>query len=752
MKYAEVLAPLPLDNTFTYIIPEAMQDVVRPYCTVVASFGKNRFFTGLIVEIHDKKPEQSYEIKELTALLDVKPAARASQLTLWKWISSYYMCSTGDVYKAALPSGLMADSKTLKLSYKPKTATYIRTAFNTDKAVNEAFTLLKGAKQQERLLNCFLEQTGGDLDKSVLKSSLLEYSGASAAILNGLLKRGILVAEERNVSRILSPENYQTSLNILTDIQQKAYNDIRHSFENKNITLLHGVASSGKTEIYIRLIADILSAGKQALYLLPEMAITTQITERLRRAFGNRLIVYHSGYSDNERAEVWNYLLETEDPVVVLGMRSAVFLPFARLGLVVVDEEQEPSYKQQDPAPRYHARNVAMMLAQQHGAKTLLGSAAPSLESYLWAVQGKYGFVKLDSRYGEGALPRIEIADVRDLKYKRRMKDTLFSPLLREMMTNALSCGEQVILFQNRRGFAPFVACRNCGETPHCVNCDVSLTWHKQLNRLVCHYCGYTIPLQSACSKCGSLDMQMQGFGTEKIEEEVAALFPGVAIARLDMDSAHTKNDYSRILSDFASGKTQVLIGTQMITKGLDFAGVSVVGILNADVMINIPDFRAYERAFQMMLQVSGRAGRRTGKGFVVLQTSQADNQLLQFVKNLDYRGMAEMQLQERHTFHYPPYNRLIVIILRCAEENILDRLACLYSEKLRKRLSEGVSDPVSPPVTRVKALFVRRIMLKIDYSLTVAAMRNILAEVHSEMQQEKGFRKIILHYDVDPQ
>ncbi|MDR2913516.1 MAG: primosomal protein N' [Tannerella sp.] len=851
MKYAEVILPLPLANTYTYSIPEAMVHLIGIYCRVVVPFGKKHYYTGVVTEIHDESPEQGYEVKEIFVLLDEKPVIKKTQLSFWQWISFYYLCSLGEVCRAALPAGLKIESETvvsvnseyeadkplknneqrildvlslssglsvselekntglrnvfpvinallstgaveisetLKRGFKPKTETYVNLADNirTEADLHNTLTLLKRAKQQEKLFFNYLEISGivtlfnreEDSDagngpdvslgsgeysdknyrlnevkaKAISKKKLLERSGINTPVLNGLIQRGILVAEEKTVSRIESADVDVQNAVILTEAQQKTTKEIKKSFETKDITLLHGVTSSGKTEIYIELIHEILSKGMQVLYLLPEIAISTQITERLRKIFGKKLLVYNSGISDNEKVEIWNCLLRSDEPMVVLGIRSSVFLPFSRLGLVIVDEEQESSYKQQDPAPRYHARNAAMMLAFQHRAKTLLGSATPSLESYLWAKNGKYGFVTLDSRYGGSLLPKVELVNTRELRRKKRMKDTLFSPLLKESIDEALFRNEQVILFQNRRGFAPFIICQNCGEIPHCVNCDVSLTYHKQIHRLVCHYCNYSISLPPRCPSCGSAELKMQGFGTEKIEEEVALLFPSVKAARLDMDTARTRSAYRRILSDFEEGKTQILIGTQMVSKGLDFANVSVVGVLNADGMMNIPDFRAYERAFQLMLQVSGRAGRREKQGLVVIQTSQSDNPLLQMVQRFDYEGMAQTQLKERYDFHYPPYTRLILIVLRSKNEEVLDKIAEAYSGKLKARLGDSVSGPVYPPVTRVQTLFVRRIMLKMDISLSVPDTRRVLEEVRAEMQQIPLFRQIILHYDVDPQ
>ena len=826
MKYAQVILPLPLANTFTYSIPEAMAFLISRYCRVIVPFGKKHYYTGVVTDIHDRCPGQDYEVKEIFVLLDEKPVIRDMQLSFWQWISSYYLCSLGEVYRAALPSGLKIESETivsinpdyeadtplkpnlqkvldiltlssglsvsdiekntgiknlfpvinnllsigaieanesLKRSFKPKTETYICLAdsIQTENDLQDILASLKNAKQQEKLLLDYIDLCGIGWDlgqneikaKAVMKKLLLEHSCVAGAVLNVLIKRGIFKTEEKIVSRIT---NYQdTEINIttiLTEPQQNAYEEVKKTFETKDITLLHGVTSSGKTEIYMRMISDALSKGFQVLYLLPEFAVSTQITERLRTVFGKKLLVYNSGISDNERVEIWNRLLSSDEPVVVLGIRVSVFLPFGRLGLVVVDEEQDPSYKQQDPAPRYHTRNAAMVLANKYGAKTLLGSAAPSLESYVWAKNGKYGYVTLNSRYGGSLLPRIEIADVKALRRKRLMVNTLFSPLLKEKINEALEHNEQVILFQNRRGFAPQIVCQDCGEAPHCENCDVSLTYHKNLHRMVCHYCNFSIPLLTKCPACGSSILKMQGFGTEKIEEEVKILFPSAKIDRLDIDTARTRNAFRRILSDFEDGKTQILIGTQMVTKGLDFANVSVVGILSVDGMMNIPDFRADERAFQMLYQVSGRAGRRDKQGLVVLQTSNPDNPLFKLLRNFDYEGMARPQLKERHDFRYPPYTRLIMIILRSSNEEVLDKLAEQYSENLRSHFGNSVSGPVYPPVTRVQTLFVRKIMLKIEVTLSISLVREKLETVRNEMLKNPLLRQVIMHYDVDPQ
>ena len=815
MRYAEVLLPLPPANTFTYRIPEAMSHFIDVYCRVVAPFGNKHYYTGIVTEIHDRCPEQNYEVKELYALLDAKPVIKESQLTFWQWISSYYICTLGEVCRAALPTGLKIESETavtinpdyeadysfrpneqklldalsgfpaltvaelekktgmkhvfpvvnsllatgavqisetLKKGFKPKTETYLRLAghIRSEEELQLILDDLNRAKQQLKLFSDFLILSGNHSDVS--KKQLLTFSGVKEAVLKGLVKRGLLVTIEKIVSRIDLPETVIQKDTVLTPSQQKAYEEIIKSYETYDITLLHGVTSSGKTEIYIRLIQKMISQGLQTLYLIPEIALSTKIAERLRKVFGSKLYVYNSGISDNGRVEIWNHLLQSEEPVVVLGVRSSVFLPFTRLGLVIVDEEQDVSYKQQDPAPRYHARNAAMMLAHQHGAKTLLGSSVPSLESYLWAKKRKYGYVLLEKRYGGNLAPIIEVVNVNELRRKKRMKNTIFSPLLKEKIDEALSAGEQVLLFQNRRGFATVVACEHCEKIPHCVNCDVSLTYHKQFHRLVCHYCGYAIPLPLRCPSCGSEELKMQGFGTEKIEEEVALLFPTAKVARLDFDTARTESAYRRILTDFEEGKTQILIGTRMVSKGIDFANVRVVGILNADAMMNIPDFRAYERTYQLIMQVSESAVRSDTCGFVIIQTSQAENALLQMVSRLDYHSMAKTQLEERHQFLYPPYTRLIMLVLRSRDEQALDEIAEIYAQQLSVRFGSGVSGPVHPPVTRIQTLFIRKIMIKTELSIPVSNTRKALEEVKVEMQKHPRFNRIIIHYDVDPQ
>lgn len=819
MKYADVILPLPLENSYTYSIPSDLEEMVTPGCRVIVHFGKKRYYTAIVMEVHERCDNSQYEIKEIYALLDATPILRRPQLRFWRWIASYYLCKLGDVYKAALPSGLKLESETavtyneeyeadvplrrneqavldafagalkqtvselerktglrnvlpvvaslmakgavevneeLKRGFAPKKQTFIRLSetYKDEEKLQTVFDGFRRAKKQEHLLLCFLELSHAlnpVLARELSKKELLESSGCSSAILDGVLKRGVLESYEKEVGRLQVPICRLQSLNPLSAAQEKAYGEIHEIFRVKEVCLLHGVTSSGKTEIYVRLIDEVLRMRRQVLYLLPEIAITTQITERLAKLFGDKLLVYHSKFSDNDRVEVWNRLLHTDEPMLILGVRSSLFLPFKDLGLIIVDEEHENTYKQQDPTPRYHARNAALVLASMHGAKTLLGSATPSIDSYFNALIGKYGLVELTTRYGDQLMPEILSVDVKELRRKKQMKDTLFSPLLVEKMRQSLDREEQIILFQNRRGFAPLIECKQCGWVPHCVNCDVSLTYHKFHNELVCHYCGYKILLPSVCPECHSNELRTMGFGTEKVEEEIALLFPQVKVGRLDMDTARTRTAYERIIDDFEKGKTRILIGTQMLSKGLDFGNVSVVGILNADSLMNYPDFRAHERAFQLMVQVSGRAGRRNKQGTVILQTSQPDLPLIQMVKRFDYKEMVRLQLTERRMFRYPPYYRLIVIVLRSRNDSILQELSVLYAEGLRRRLGERVLGPVTPPIMRIQTFHIRKIVLKIELAAAITPVREILDDVYVEMQRYLPFKQLVVHYDVDP-
>ena len=753
MKYAEVILPLPLENTYFYSIPEEMIPYIKAKVRVTVPFGQKRYYTAIVKDIHECAPDPLYAYKEVFAVLDKSPVIHPRQMQFWEWMASYYLCKIGDVYKAAVPTGLLSNESDKK--FVPRKESFIRLSevCRNEEVLNAVLKSLKRAKQQEQLLLYFVDLAKpfqSEWSREVSKKELLRESKIHTSVLDGLIKRGILESYEREISRIQQYTGDCQAPNTLTEAQQTALTGIQSAFRTKAVCLLHGVSLCGKTEIYIHLISDTLRQGSHVLYLLPEIAVTARMTERLVSVFGDRLLVYHSGFSDNERVEVWNRLLNAKEPFVVLGVRSSLFLPFANLGLVIVDQEHDYSYRQQDRAPRYHARNATIMLAYMYGAKTLLGSLAPSLESYYHAGSGKYGLVTLTTRYGETREPLTRLADVKELKRKKIMKDTLFSPILKEKMEDALKRDEQIILFQNRRGFAAMMECKSCGYVVRCVNCDVSLSYHKHSSRLVCHYCGYSVSLHSRCPACGGNDIKLAGFGTEKVEEEIETLFPGIKMNRLDYDTARTRGAYKHILAGFEQGKTKVLIGTQMLAKGLECAQVGVAGILNADSLMNVPDFRAHERAFQLMMQVIALTGRNNKQGIAVIQTSQPEHSLIQAVQAFDYQRMAIDQLNERKTFRYPPYFRLIVLVLRGPNEQMLEQIATHYAETLFEELGKRVLPPFTPPVNRVQTLYLRHIMLKLETSLPIVRVRNILDKVNRHMQIVPGFSKIVLHYEVD--
>ncbi len=751
--YVEIILPLPLQNTYTYAVPEQLQQQIKTGCLVLVPFGKSTRYTGVVYYIHQTTPQRDFEIKKILSIEeDAKPVFRRQQLRFWEWVSQYYLCKMGEVYKAALPSGFKIEHAQ---SYKPKTESFVRfqSSYSEPEKLHQAFDLTKRSKKQEDLLLLFTDLSKifqKDQNREVSKKELLERSQINVSILNALVEKGIFEFYEKNISRLDSYEKPTISPHALTDKQEEAYRNILSSFREKDVCLLHGVTSSGKTEIYIRLISETLKLGRQVLLLMPEIALTTQITSRLERIFGKKLGIYHSKFSDHERVEIWNNLLKNDGYQIIIGARSSIFLPFKDLGLVIVDEEHESGYKQQDPAPRYHARSAAIMLATMHGGKALLGSATPSIESYFNAQTGKYGYVQLSSRFEEVALPEIVPVNVKELKRKKRMKSFL-SPTLIEKIDDAINKGEQVILFQNRRGFAPIYTCEVCDWTPKCKDCDVSLTYHKSKHSLTCHYCGSTYRLPHQCPECASSQFGDKGFGTEKVEEEIQHLFPGVETERMDLDSTRGKTAFEQIISRFEKGKTQVLIGTQMVSKGLDFERVSVVGILSADSMMNYPDFRAYERAYQLMAQVSGRAGRRKKQGTVILQTSHPDSPLIQSVINHDYTSMFQSQLEERHLFRYPPFFRIIEVNLKHKQEKTVKDLASHYAELLRKHLGERVLGPDKPIIGRVQNLYIQKIILKIEISAAIKVIHQILTDVYHEMEDIPSFKSAVVYYNVDP-
>ena len=758
MMYADVILPVPLPGTFTYAVPEGMD--VRVGERVLVAFGRSKTYLGIVVRVHQEKPV-GYEVKPLLQAVDAAPIVTDVQLRLWSWISDYYLSPVGEVYKAALPAGLKAED-----GYRPKTETYIRLTeqYRNVTALHIALNVLARARKQLEAFTAYLELSRWDqvTDSSaaveaVTREELMNASGASAETIKQLEKRQMLECYEVEVGRLNHGGDYRPDLiKPLSEAQGNAYNAILMQMMKKNVTLLHGVTSSGKTELYIHLIQQALERHQQVLYLLPEIALTVQMMQRLQRIFGSRLGIYHSKYSDAERVEIWQKQLSANPYDVILGARSAVFLPFQRLGLVIVDEEHETSYKQQDPAPRYHARNVAIMLAHlctQHSAlntKVLLGTATPSLESYYNAKTGKYGLVTLKERYQGIELPEIQVVDVADLQ-RRKMMAGPFSPLLLTRVREALERGEQAILFQNRRGFAPLIECHQCGWVPTCQHCDVSLTLHRQLNQLTCHYCGFTYKVPTECPCCGSTDLRTRGYGTEKIEEQVREAFPEARIARMDLDTTRTRNAYERIISDFGAGRTNILIGTQMISKGLDFDKVSVVGIVNADSMLNMPDFRAYEHAFMMMSQVAGRAGRKHRRGLVILQTKQKDLPVVRQVVHNDYEALYRDLIAERQTFRYPPYYRLIYVFLRHRQDATVQTAATELGSRLRQWFGARVLGPDKPAVARVKTLSIRKLVLKLEGGIDLKKVRHYLHLAQQQMLQDKRYASLQIYFDVDP-
>lgn len=821
MTYAEVLLPLPLTGFFTYKVPDMMAEAIRPGCRVVVPFGRTKFYTGIVAGLTPRRPE-GFETKEISQLLDSEPIVRHPQMKFWEWIADYYLCSAGEVFRAAVPAGLKLESETVvevnpdfeedpgdRLSERdllvmnavrrvPKKATLAAVARETgfrntsaivarlverdalmvsenlveryktrkiemvemaiergdSAALHAAFDSVKGAPKQEKALLTLIElsgfmRQGSDLCE-VTRADLLDRSGVTSPIIIALENKGIVRRRKKEVSRFAPVSKATMPMPELTDSQREARDAIIKSWGEKDITLLHGVTSSGKTEVYISLIDRMLRSGRQVLYLVPEIALTTQLTTRLQRVFGPKVIIYHSRFSDSERVELWRRLLTTHEPLVVLGARSALFMPFASLGLIIVDEEHESSFKQQDPAPRYNARDAAMVLAGMHGAKTLLGSATPAVDTYYKALTGRFGLVSLTERYGGSELPRVEIVDMAKARKKREVSGA-FSLQLRRLINDAASADRQTILFLNRRGFAPMARCKMCGYVPKCENCDVSLTYHHGIDRLVCHYCGTPYDLPRVCPACREPGLEIIGYGTERIEEEIAASFPDIPVARLDRDTTRNKDDYERIIDEFSAGKDKMLVGTQMVTKGLDFGRVSVVGVINADATINQPDFRSAERAFNMLEQVAGRAGRRGDDGVVTIQTYTPSHPLFGFLVSHDYVGFYNHEIEERRLYNYPPFTRIINIYLKHREQGRLHVLAGAYGRRLRELFGNRVFGPEEPHVARIKQMHIMRIMIKIETEASMKKVKHILRETYLEMDAARALNGAQVYYDVDP-
>lgn len=817
--FADVLLPISLKGSFTYRVPFALNEVIKPLVRVIVPFGNKRIATGVVLNVHDKPP-QKVEARYIDEILDEVPLVTEHQVKFWQWMAAYYVCAEGEVLSVALPSGLKLQGETnimlntdltelsteglsereisllyhldqhqkirladlpqllsiktvypivkklwheglirledeVKERFKPMQVDVItlHESFLTEIELGNLIEKLQKAPKQLDILLAWLELSGylQKESRQVLKSELLAKSGSNLQALQQLIKKKIIDSEKIQVSRLKSSERTKDIMPVLSEIQQKAHDEILNGFAEQKTCLLHGVTSSGKTEIYIRLIEKVIDEGKQSLYLLPEIALTAQIIVRLQAYFGDKVQVYHSKFSENERAEVWRLLIEKKNqPILILGARSSIFLPFSNLGLIIVDEDHENSYKQQDPAPRYHARDAAIMLAHQFKANCLLGSATPAIESFYNAMQGKYKLVELHERFGNALVPDVLINDLRTDKKKKQMQG-VFSKLMLDELKNTLQNKRQSILFQNRRGFSPSLECDDCGSTPECIHCDISLTYHKRLNQLRCHYCGYNINVPQACKECGSTSLKTIGFGTEKIEEDLQAFLPEANIQRLDLDTTRSKYAYYQILEAFEHRKIDVLVGTQMVTKGLDFDAVDLVGVMNADAMINYPDFRASERAFQLMLQVAGRAGRRDRPGKVVIQTHQPQHKIFNFIIAQDYKGFYQSEIEERKQFNYPPFVKLIIFTIKHKEAEMAAYSANHLSIELRKFFGEHILGPEEPPVARVRNLFLRKIILKIPPKFSIHKVKNVVEQQVQLFNTDKRFKGARAIADVDP-
>ena len=811
MHFIDIILPIPIQKTFTYSVTEDEANFLQKGMRVAVSFGKSKMYTGLVFNIHNNAPTL-YEAKEIHQILDETPLVNEKQLQHWQWIANYYMCSLGDVYRASLPSAFLLESETIIFKndaftddsiladdeflifealqhqsqltihqvvtilgkkkvmpivnelikksaiyikeeiyeqYKPKLVKYVRlqAKYNTDAALNSLLEELSRAKKQRDAVLTFFQLL--TTKKPIKAKDLEEKANVSSTILKSLVDKDIFEFYHIQIDRV-QYKGDTNDLKVLNEFQEKALSEIKETFKEKDVTLLHGITSSGKTEVYTKLIQEVLDQGKQVLFLLPEIALTTQIITRLQFYFGEQISVFHSKYTINERVEVWNNVLNDKPKArIILGARSSVFLPFSNLGLIVVDEEHETSYKQFEPSPRYNARDCAIVLAKIHKAKILLGSATPSLETYFNAQQNKYGFVELNRRHGNVQLPKIELINVKE-KHKKKEMSGHFSDRLLKLIQEALDEKEQVILFQNRRGFSPVVECKTCGVSPECPNCDVTLTYHKFKHELRCHYCNYQRAMPNSCGACGSNTLDTKGFGTEQIELELKALFPDFKIGRMDLDTTRGKNGYQKIIGAFEAKEIDVLVGTQMLSKGLDFENVSLVGILNADTMLNFPDFRAHERGYDMMVQVSGRAGRSKKQGNVAIQTYNPYHQILQQVSTTNYTEMYKEQMQERWQYKYPPYFRVIKITLKHKDYTKVDTGVNWLFKALHSSFGENVLGPTAPAVSRIRNQYIKNIVIKIPPKQNLANTKNQITKIRNTFEAVKDFRPIRFIIDVD--
>lgn len=822
MTYAEVLLPVPIQGTFTYRVPAEMADMVRVGHRVIVPFGRKKFYTGIVSALTPVAPE-GYEVKDMAMIVDANPVVRHPQLKFWKWLADYYLCTPGEVYKAAVPAGLKLESETFisvapdfeedaddRLSdretvvmetlmtsdkkitidtlkkkteftnishivsslldkgaivisenlverYKSRKELYVRLSARKgdSDSLHMAFDAVRNGSKQETALIALIElsgfmRQGVDVLNEVSRSELMEKLGVTSTVLAAMAKKGIIEIYKKEISRFAYSGLVSGELPRLTSHQDEALAGIHKSWFDHDITLLHGVTSSGKTEIYIHLIDYILKENRQALYLVPEIALTTQLTGRLQKVFGEKVVIYHSKFSDNERVDIWKRLLSSSEPCVVIGARSSVFLPFTSLGLVIVDEEHETAYKQQDPAPRYNARDAAIVLAKMHGAKTLLGSATPSIETYYKAKTKRFGLVTLKERFEGAKLPEIELVDMA-LARKKGEVIGIFSATTRRLVNESVGRGEQAILFLNRRGYAPIARCKMCGYVPKCDNCDVSLTYHRHSDKLICHYCGTPYGVPEVCPACKEPGIEVLGYGTERVEEEIETIFPDKKILRMDLDTTRSKDSYDNIIDDFSKGKAQILVGTQMVSKGLDFDNVSTVGVINADTMINLPDFRASERAFNMLEQVSGRAGRKKAEGKVAIQTYNPSNPIFPYLISHDYEGFYESEIVERQKYNYPPFVRVIYVYVKHRDQAAVSSIAFEFASRLRSLFGNRITGPDEPYVSRVQTLYIRRIMMKVENGASISKVKELLRNVEIEMVNQKKMSGAILYYDVDP-
>ncbi|CAH8294545.1 replication restart DNA helicase PriA [Mariniflexile fucanivorans] len=811
--FIDIIIPIPLQKLFTYSITKAEAEFLKIGMRVSVPFGKSKIYTGIVARIHNNPPT-TYEAKEIHQILDEGPIVNEKQLQLWQWIANYYMCTLGDVMRAALPSAFILESETiitkhkklidesillddeflvyealqhqssLKIhdisnildkknvlpvikrliekeviaveeeiyeKYKPKLVRYVKlhAQFASQSALQKLLEdLSRAPKQHQVVLTLF--SISAKTKKPVKVADLSTESGASSSIIKSLIDKGVLEEYFIQTDRVQYSGDDNEDSKSLNDYQATALTEIKESFKDQSVVLLHGVTSSGKTEVYVKLIEDVLNKGQQVLYLLPEIALTAQLITRLQNYFGEQVAVFHSKYSSHERVEVWNHVLNNSAKAqIVLGARSSIFLPFNSLGLIIVDEEHEQSFKQFDPAPRYHARDTAVVLAHIHNSKVLLGSATPSLESYFNAKQNKYGFVEITKRFNDVLMPDVELVDIKDALKKKRMKGH-FSDRLLEEMTETLREGHQIILFQNRRGFSPIVECHTCGHSPQCPNCDVSLTYHQYRDQLRCHYCGFVEIMPKTCKACGSPELDNKGFGTEQIEAEVKLLFPDYKVARMDLDTTRGKYGYEKIITALEQQEIDILVGTQMLTKGLDFRNVKLVGIMNADNMLNFPDFRAHERSFQLMLQVSGRAGRTEERGKVLIQTYNPHHNILQQVSTNNYIDMYNEQMNDRYNYKYPPIYKQIKITLKHKDFSRVDTASIWYAKSLRNVFGDNILGPESPPIARIRNQFLKNILVKIPKKQSLSKTKEAIIKINNSFLNVKDFRsvKVILNVD----